>query len=102
MSKYLSHGKLTAVTGKADELEAILLQAAELVKEVAGCNIYVISRDKASADDIWATELWDSKDDHDVSLQDEKVRTLISTAMPLIAVPPTQGQELVAVGGVGY
>lgn len=36
MSKYLSHGKLTAVTGKADELEAILLQAAELVKEVAG------------------------------------------------------------------
>ena len=98
MSKYFSHGKLTAVSGKRGELQDILLRAAELVRPMHGQKLYIVSVED-DGDDVWVTEVWDSKKDHDASLQDAVVRKLIGEAMPLIASPPSQGQELTTVGG---
>ena len=101
MEKYFLHGSLRARSGRGDALAEILLEAADLVSGAAGCRLYVISRDPASEQTVYVTEIWDSKEDHDRSLTDEHVRALISRAIPLLEGAPQKGQELVLVGGAG-
>ena len=101
MNKYGLFGKLKAQPGKGDELAAILLQAAELVRHAKGCHIYIIGKDAQDGDVIWVTEVWDSKEGHDDSLKADSVRQLIGKAMPLLDGPPQGGTALEVLGGVG-
>lgn len=100
-SKYGLHGKLKAKEGKADELISILLQASKLVSSAKGCHLYIISKDKQDNNLVWVTEVWDSKEDHDTSLQNDEVRKLISKGMPLVDGQPEGGSEFNIVGGAG-
>lgn len=100
MNQYLLHGKLTAKEGKADELAAILVEASKLVATATGCKLYAISKDKGNTHDVFVTEIWDSKTDHDNSLKLAGVRELIMQAMPLLNGQPTKGQELEILNGV--
>ena len=88
MSKYGLHGKLKAVTGSNEKLTQILIDASKLVSTAKGCHLYLISKDKTDNDSVWVTEVWDSKEDHDKSLNDEAVKALIFQAMPLIEGKP--------------
>ena len=63
--------------------------------------MYLISKDKTDDESIWVTEVWDSKEDHDNSLNTEAVKALISQAIPLIDGRPEKGQELEILGGKG-
>jgi len=101
MNKYGLHGHLQAKEGKGKELAAILIKASELVSTAKGCKLYVIGTDETKTDAVWITEIWDSKEDHDNSLQIPGVRELIGTAMPLIDGKPDLGQELSILGGFG-
>lgn len=101
MNKYGLHNKLVAQAGKGDELTAILLDAAAILSNVQGCQIYLVSQDAANGDIIWISEVWDSKEDHGQSLQLDAVRTLIGKAMPIIAEPPKTNTMMVVKGGVG-
>jgi len=101
MSKYGLHGKLKSMVGQRDALVQILLDAARVVSTVKGCRLYVISKDKTDSHSIWVTEAWDSKEDHDNSLNLESVRSLITLALPLIDGKPEKGQELEILGGKG-
>ena len=101
MNKYGLHGKLKAKTGSRDKLIQILLDAAKLVSTARGCYLYLISKDQIDNDSVWVTEVWDSKEDHDNSLNSAKVKELISLAMPLIDGKPERGQELEILGGKG-
>ena len=101
MTKYGLHGHLLAKAGSVDQLLQILLQAADLVADSAGCHLYVVSKDPQAANQVWITEIWDSKEAHDESLQNPAVRTLISQAMPLLDGPPSPGQTLEVYGGHG-
>ncbi|MBC7485577.1 MAG: antibiotic biosynthesis monooxygenase [Cytophagaceae bacterium] len=101
MSKYLLHGKLTAKQGSGEQLSAILLQAAQLISAVKGCQVYLISKDTQDKETTWVTEVWDSKEDHDNSLKLENVRVLIGQAMPILDGMPQKGQELEVLGGLG-
>lgn len=101
MNKYFLHGKLTAKPGEGDNLTQILLQAAQKVKSAKGCRLYIINRDSDHADDIWVTEVWDSKEDHDNSLNDAETKQLILRAIPLLDGTPQKGQELEYIGGFG-
>lgn len=101
MKKYGLHGKLHAAPGKRDAFISIMLESTAVISEATGCLIYLISIDEQDPDAIWFTEVWDSKEDHDNSLQLESVRAIISRAMPLIGTPPQKGQELTVVGGIG-
>ena len=101
MSKYGLHGELKAKKGEGDKLSRVLLDASELVSPMKGCLLYLISRDKTDNDSIWVTEVWDSKHDHDNSLNEESVKALITQAMPLIYGKPEKGQELEILGGKG-
>lgn len=96
---YLLQGKLAPKTGQADTLAEILLTASEVVAKMKGCRLYVIGKDER--DDIHVTEIWDSKEQHDLSLKNEEVRTLIARAIPLLEEMPGKGLELNLLGGHG-
>lgn len=98
---YLLHGKLSAKTGHRDELAAILLDASKLVSTAKGCKLYVIGTDKTDLNAVYVTEIWDSKEDHDNSLNVAGVRELIMKAMPILDGQPGKGQELEILGGAG-
>ena len=95
------HGRLLASPGQGDALEAILLEAAELLEANADCLLYVVSRQPDDPEAVWVTEAWTSADAHRASLEEEATRALIQRAMPLIAAPPEGGVELRPVGGKG-
>ncbi|MDQ3534618.1 MAG: antibiotic biosynthesis monooxygenase [Bacteroidota bacterium] len=101
MNKYGLHGKLTATEGNGDKLSSILLEASRLVSTAKGCCIYIISKDNIDEDSVWVTEVWDSKEDHDNSLNVRGVKELISQAMPILKGKPEKGQELEILGGAG-
>lgn len=97
--KYGLFGKFTAQPGKRDELQDILLQASQLLERNEDCIHYVISTsDEPNA--IWVSEVWNSKEAHDASLEPEDIRALIQKAMPLIASMSDQ-TELHVAGGKG-
>lgn len=101
MTKYGLHGKLTATEGNGDNLSSILLEASKLVSTAKGCHLYVVSKDKEERNAVWVTEIWDSKEDHDNSLNVEGVKELIARAIPLLKGKPEKGQELEILGGAG-
>lgn len=94
------HGRFVAHAGEGDALAAILLEAAELLGDFDECLVYVISRSPDDSEAVWVTEAWTTKDAHDASLEDARVRRLIERAMPLIAGPP-ETTTLRPIGGKG-
>ena len=74
-------GKMTAATGKREDLIKILLDG---VANMPGCISYVVARDARDADGIWITEVWDSKESHAASLKLPRVKEAIAKGKPLI------------------
>ncbi|GGH77469.1 putative quinol monooxygenase [Phaeocystidibacter marisrubri] len=101
MNRYLLHGKLRAQEGKGHELSQILLRAADMLQSANGCQLYAVSVEEGVPDDIWITEIWDTKEDHDNSLKSVEIKNLISTAIPLLAGNPEGGLALHVIGGLG-
>lgn len=95
------HGSLKAKKGKGSQLAGLLLKASKVLASVAGCRLYMISIDSEDGDLIWVTEAWDSKENHAASLQDERIRSIIGEAMPLLDGMPTGGKSLKVLGGLG-
>ncbi len=98
---YQLQGKLTAKAGKGAELAQILLEASQLMLNAKGCKIYVIGKEKENENSVFVTEIWESKEDHDNSLNVAGVKELIMKAMPLLDGQPSKGQELEVLGGAG-
>jgi quinol monooxygenase YgiN len=93
-------GRLKTQTGKREALVEILLRAAEMVGQLPGCHMYIVSKDATDETAVTVVEMWRDKTAHDASLQDARVRALIAEAMPLIGGAP-EGTELSVVGGYG-
>ncbi|MGB0862614.1 MAG: putative quinol monooxygenase [Saprospiraceae bacterium] len=96
---YGLQGGFEAKEGQKEQLAEILLEAADLMKSAQGCRLYAVSFDTNQANQVCVTEIWDSKEDHDNSLNLAGVRELIGKAIPLLAGNPTKGQELEILGG---
>jgi quinol monooxygenase YgiN len=90
-------GSMTAVSGRRDDLIAILTEA---VSKMPGCLSYVVAKDSRDENTIWVTEVWDSKESHDASLSLPSVAKAISAARPMIS---TFGNQVITtpVGGYG-
>jgi quinol monooxygenase YgiN len=97
---YAMTGKLNAQTGKRDELVEILLSASRVVAQLPGCHAYIVNEDVVDETCVWVFEMWNDKDAHDSSLKDERVKSLIAEAMPLVGGAPS-GVELRVAGGHG-
>lgn len=97
---YAMTGKLAAQPGKRDALIEILLRASEIVSGISGCRSYIVNEDMKDEITIWVFEVWEDKETHDAVLKDERVRALITEAMPLMGGAP-EGFELRVRGGYG-
>lgn len=75
-------GKIIAVEGKRAELADILIEG---IAEMPGCRSYVVAKDSENPDSLWVTEVWDSREKHQDSLNLPSVTEAISKGRPLIA-----------------
>ena len=62
--------------------------------------MYVVSRSDDDPDAVWVTEIWTSREAHRASLEDERIRQIITRAKPLIA-GLGERIELLPLGGKG-
>lgn len=93
-------GNLKTHPGQRDQLLEHLMRGIEILREMEGCYVYVITNAADDPDTIWITEVWRSQADHQASLANETIRAIITAARPLIAEPPG-GFEVIPVGGKG-
>jgi quinol monooxygenase YgiN len=93
-------GKLLAQPGKRAEFVEILLRAADTVGQMPGCHLYLVNEDLSDDVTIWVMEVWEDQAAHDASLKDERVRSQIAAAMPLMGEAPS-GRVLKVIGGHG-
>ena len=85
--------------GRRDDVVAILLRDVDDLRQ-AGCHSYIVSVSDADPDTIHVTEVWESSEHHQASLQLPAVRATIDEAMPMLTGEFT-GQERDVVGGLG-
>ena len=85
MSRFGLVGSFKAQPGRGDALAELLLRAADALDSNADCELYVVSRSVDDVDAVWVAEVWTSSDAHQASLEDQRVRELITEARPLIA-----------------
>ncbi|MEQ9310779.1 MAG: putative quinol monooxygenase [Balneolaceae bacterium] len=98
--KYGLQGKLFAQSGKGNELASILVEAAELMKSAKGCHIYIVGQQAENKHTVCISEVWDSKEAHNESLNLPGVRELIGRAMPILEGQP-ESFEVDIIGGQG-
>ena len=79
---------------------AQLLRAAAGVEQLDGCGLYVVNTSLSEPDVVWVTEMWDSEEEHRVSLSLPGMPELIQETLPLLAGPPEQ-IRLTPLGGKG-
>src|SRR5581483_9784195 len=75
--------KMTLQQGKREEVIALLAQSSA---NMPGCFSYVIAKDAVSDDILWVTEVWESKDAHDASLNLRAVQAVIPRVKVLVEV----------------
>jgi quinol monooxygenase YgiN len=75
-------GKMKTVSGQRDALISILLEG---TGDMPGCLSYIIATDPADENAIWITEVWDSRESHQASLQLSSVQQAITRGRALIA-----------------
>ena len=91
--------RLTAQSGKRDDLAGYLLRAAELLAPDPDCLHYLVAT-SAGSDVVCVYETWTDQRAHDASLERDDIRQLIQAATPSIAGPPEQ-TRLTVLGGKG-
>ncbi len=82
---YGLQGRFTAQPGKGDELAALLLEAANAMRRLDDCLLYVIGRVPGEPDAVLVYEVWTSSEAHAASLDNEETKAAIARGRPLIA-----------------
>ncbi len=96
--------KFTAQPGRGDEVAELLLGAANSLRGVAGCELYLINRAASEPDVVWVTELWLNQEALDASLeqlQTDEGKARVAQVNALLDKTP-ELTELEPLGGVGY
>lgn len=96
------YAKLTAKPGQGDALSTRMLEVARGLRDVDGCELYVVNRTPGEPDVIWVTEQWQSQELLDASLEGDAVRAGIAEVMSLLAEGGFERIDVEPVGGVGY
>ena len=91
--------KATAITGKGDRLADLLLEAADGARDMPGCELYLIARDRGEPDAVWVTEIWSGHDAAQAALVAPGVAEQVERVKPLIA-SWDQRHELIPIGGL--
>lgn len=90
MASHSVYTRFMALPRKGNALIGILMKAHDIVSDADGCRLYIINQDEENPDHIWVTELWDTQEDHAISLTLDGCKELIAEATHLLASPPEQ------------
>jgi quinol monooxygenase YgiN len=77
-------GTLGTKPGQRDALVAILLRPKPGMRE-AGCLLYEVGVNDEVPNTVFVSELWESAEAHQASLQLDSTRAAIAEAMPLLS-----------------
>jgi len=100
MSQHAVYTRFITHPNKGATLIDILMKANHVVSVAKGCRLYIINHTAENTDHIWVTELWDTQEDHAISLTLDGCKELSAAAVPLLIAPPEQ-VVLKAVAGKG-
>lgn len=92
-------GTMRAKPDKRDDVVTILLRDQSALADI-GCRAYIVGVNEDQPDLIYVTEVWESKQAHDDSLQLESVKAAIREAMPMLT-GEFSNQWFTIVGGLG-
>ncbi|MDQ0229140.1 putative quinol monooxygenase [Metabacillus malikii] len=84
MSKFSLFGKFIVQEGERDTMVHILLEAAESMKNLDECEIYLVSTSESEPHAVYVYEVWRNEAAHQASLTLESTQTLIKRAKPII------------------
>lgn len=84
MNKFSLFGKFTIQEGKRDTMVDILLEAAESMKNLDECEIYLVNVSESELNCVYVYEVWSNENAHKASLTLESTQTLIKRAKPII------------------
>ncbi|MDL4839416.1 putative quinol monooxygenase [Aquibacillus rhizosphaerae] len=84
MSKFSLFGKFTIQEGERDTMVDILLEAAESMKNLDECEIYLVNISESEPNSVYVYEVWSDEEAHQASLTLEATQTLIKRAKPII------------------
>ncbi|GAB2872512.1 hypothetical protein GCM10027176_87580 [Actinoallomurus bryophytorum] len=82
------YGRMTAVSGRRDELVALLQEGFRAGGDDSGLLTYSINTAPEDPDTIWMTQLWIDKAAHDATTRSEAVATVTRRLPPLLAKQP--------------
>jgi quinol monooxygenase YgiN/mannose-6-phosphate isomerase-like protein (cupin superfamily) len=101
MSRVGRYAKFTAKPGQGDALAERMLNVAEGLRAVPGCELYVINRAADDPETIWVTEVWRSQEELDASLETEEAKASISEVLALVQEGSFERIDATPLGGVG-
>lgn len=84
MGKFSLFGKFTVQEGERETMVAILLEAAESMKNLDECEVYLVNISESDPDSVYIYEVWSNENAHQASLTLEVTQTLIRRAKPLL------------------
>ncbi|MEM5012430.1 putative quinol monooxygenase [Niallia taxi] len=84
MDKFSLFGKFTVREGERDTMVNILLEAAESMKNLDDCEIYLVNISESEPNSVYVYEVWSNENAHQASLTLEATQTLIRQAKPII------------------
>jgi quinol monooxygenase YgiN/quercetin dioxygenase-like cupin family protein len=96
------YAKMTAQPGKGDALAAKMLDVARGLRDVPGCELYVVNRSSSDPDVIWVTEQWTSQQQLDESLESPGAREQIQDVLAIVDTDGFERVDVEPIGGVGY
>lgn len=99
-SRFAQHTQLLAAPGRRDELIAKFLESVEIQRENPDCEIMIVSTAPASADIVYLTEVWSSKDAWESARRSAPIQAW-AAAMPALVGAPPETTPLDVVGGNG-
>jgi len=93
---------MRAKPGQGDALASKMLAVADSLRDVAGCELYVINRATTEPDVIWVTEQWQSQEQADSALASEGAHEQIRDVLALVEEHGFERVDVEPIGGVGY
>jgi quinol monooxygenase YgiN len=93
--------KMTAQPGRGAELADLLLRVTENLRDVPGCEIYVIAQDAKDPDTVRVIEAWQDEESAQAALASSSGNgPKPADVIALLAGPPERA-DLDLLGGVG-
>ena len=95
-SRFAQHTRLIAAPGKREELIAKFLESVEIQRENADCEVMLVSTAPGSADIVYLTEVWSSKDAWDSARRSAPIQAWAASMPALVGgLPETTPLEVV-------